>query len=268
MPAVPVTAAIRLKPLFTAQADAHLARVLRQRPLLAFDFDGTLAPIVSRPAAAKVPAATTRRLRALAELLPVAVISGRSIADVNQRLGFKPWQIVGSHGAEVLGDPETVQVTTTLDAARRRLQASAPLLRRAAVTVEDKGASIALHYRRAPDHELASSTIAGVLAGLGPEIHVGDGKMVVNLTAAGANDKAKALRALVRLAGAGAAVFVGDDRNDEPVFAAGEADWLTICVGRERADSQAQYALDSTADMPRLLDRVLSVWRSQSATHR
>lgn len=86
--------------------------------------------------------------------------------------------------------------------------------------------------------------------------------MVVNLTAATANDKAKALRALVRLADAGAAVFVGDDRNDEPVFAAGEPDWLTICVGRELANSQAQYVLDGTAEVPRLLDWLLSVFRS------
>ncbi len=253
---------VRLQPLFTAQADDHLRRVLCQRPLLAFDFDGTLAPIVSRPGAARVPAATGRRLRTLAEQLPVAVISGRSIADVSWRLGFKPWQIVGSHGAEVLDDPATARLSTTLDSARRRLETSAALLRRAAVTVEDKGASIALHYRRSPDHELALNTIAKVLDGLGSEIHVGGGKMVVNLTAAMANDKAKALRTLVRLAGAGAAVFVGDDRNDEPVFSAGEPDWLTVCVGRELANSQAQYLLDSTADMPRLLERLLSVWRS------
>ena len=57
-------------------------------------------------------------------------------------------------------------------------------------------------------------------------------------------------------------MFVGDDRNDEPVFSAGEPDWLTVCVGRELANSQAQYLLDSTADMPRLLERLLSVWRS------
>lgn len=251
-----------LKPLFTALADDHLRRVLRQRPLVAFDFDGTLAPIVSRPQAARVPAATARRLQTLAELLPVAVISGRSIADVGKRLGFTPWQIVGSHGAEVLGNPETARLSATLDTARRRLEASAELLRRAAVTVEDKGASIALHYRRSPDRERALITITEVLDGLGTEIHFGGGKMVVNLTAAMANDKAKALRALLRLAGAGAAVFVGDDRNDEPVFAAGESDWLTICVGRELASSQAQYVLESTADMPRLIDWLASAFRS------
>lgn len=252
----------RLRPLFTVQAEDHLRGVLRRRPLLAFDFDGTLAPIVSRPEAARVPVATARRLQALSELLPVAVISGRSIADVSKRLGFKPWQVVGSHGAEVLDDPETARLSATLDVARRRLEAAAPLLRRVAVVVEDKGASIALHYRRSPDRQQATNTIADVLDGMGPEIHVGAGKMVVNITAAMANDKANALRALVRQAGAGAAVFVGDDRNDEPVFSAGEPDWFTICVGRELADSQAQYVLDDTADMPRLIDWLLSAFRS------
>lgn len=262
MPGPGAPAEVRLRPLFTAQADDHLRSVLRRRPLLAFDFDGTLAPIVSRPEAARVPVATARRLQTLGERLPLAVISGRSIADVSGRLGFKPWQIVGSHGAEVVDDPETARLAATLDVARRRLEAAAALLRRVAVIVEDKGASIALHYRRSPDHGLASNAITDVLDGIGSEIHVGAGKMVVNITAAVANDKAMALRALVRQAGAGAAVFVGDDRNDEPVFAAGEPDWLTICVGRELANSQAQYVLENTADMPRLIDWLLSVLRS------
>ncbi|MFO1286603.1 MAG: trehalose-phosphatase [Rubrivivax sp.] len=86
--------------LFTPQGEAALAALLRRRPLFGFDFDGTLAPIVAEPAAARIPPSVTGRLRLLAELAPVAVISGRAIDDLRQRLGFEPRHVVGSHGAE------------------------------------------------------------------------------------------------------------------------------------------------------------------------
>ena len=58
---------------------------MRLRPLLAFDFDGTLAPIVARPDDARVPDAVSRCLAELAATLPIAIITGRSVADVRAR---------------------------------------------------------------------------------------------------------------------------------------------------------------------------------------
>jgi trehalose 6-phosphate phosphatase len=52
-------------------------------------------------------------------------------------------------------------------------------------------------------------------------------------------------------------VFVGDDVNDEPVFARPEPSWLTVRVGQDDPMSQARYFLDGPADLPRLLDRML-----------
>lgn len=248
-----------MKRLFTADANAELLRVMLLRPLLAFDFDGTLAPIVARPDDAAVPMPTARRLSELAALLPVAVITGRRVADVRPRLGFEPWQVVGSHGAEDPVDPTSGRHVATLDGARALLNDASGALSAAGVRVEDKGASMALHYRLARDRARAEAAIQQVVARLGDEVRARGGKMVVNLTPADANDKALALRQLVQRAGAGAAVFVGDDANDEPVFASDEPDWFTVRVGSPGTASRAAYFLGSTRLMPRLLDAMLGM---------
>ena len=90
----------RMDHLFTPQGEAALAAVMRRDPLLAFDFDGTLAPIVDRPGDASVPDNVSRCLAKLARAHPVAIITGRSIADVRARLGFEPHFVIGNHGAE------------------------------------------------------------------------------------------------------------------------------------------------------------------------
>ncbi|MFO1339254.1 MAG: trehalose-phosphatase, partial [Burkholderiaceae bacterium] len=131
-------------------------------------------------------------------------------------------------------------------------------LREAGVAIEDKHASIALHYRLARDRQQAARVIASALDGLSPALRVFGGKLVTNIASVQAHDKSHALADLVALAGAEAAVFVGDDVNDEPVFARAEPAWLTVRVGRDDPASQARYLLDGLADLPGLLDRMLA----------
>ncbi|WP_028310820.1 trehalose-phosphatase [Derxia gummosa] len=249
-----------MKHLFSPEGEAALADLLRLQPLLAFDFDGTLAPIVARPEDARVAPAVSRRLARLTERWPVAVVTGRQLADVRDRLGFEPGCIVGNHGAENLGDPAAAErLSRALDGARDLLAAQGAALAAAGVSVEDKGQSLALHYRLARDRDRARIEIESLLARTGPELRSFGGKLVFNLVAADAPDKASAVHALVRATGAGAALFAGDDLNDEPVFAAAEPHWLTIKVGHDEAATGARFFLDSPAEMPRLLDRILAV---------
>lgn len=246
-----------MKSLFTPEGEAALAALAPRRALLAFDFDGTLAPIVARPERAQVPLAVTQRLARLAARRPVAILSGRRVEDIRARLDFEPRYVVGSHGAE---DPERAPPADgerVLDPARARLHDAADALRAAGVWVEDKGYSIALHYRLAPDLAAAAATIDRVLAGLGDELRVFGGKRVANLVPAAAADKADALFALMARAGAEVALFVGDDVNDEPVFARAPADWVTVRIERD-ARSQARYFVPSIRELPLLLDRLLA----------
>jgi trehalose 6-phosphate phosphatase len=248
-----------MKHLFSSEGEAALAALMRQRPLLAFDFDGTLAPIVLRPGWARIPTAVAARLARLATRLPVAIVTGRALADVRGRLGFEPQYIIGNHGAE--DDIDAAGAAARADALeplRRSLLAKTEPLAAAGVVVEDKGQSIALHYRlsREPGHALA--LIRQTLASTPAPLHVFAGKMVVNATAQGAPDKAHAVRALLARSGASCALFAGDDENDEPVFASAPSTWLTVRVGRDDRTSSARFYLDSPSEVALLLERALA----------
>ncbi|MGM9487428.1 trehalose-phosphatase [Ideonella sp. YS5] len=248
-----------MKRLFTPEGEAALLHTMQHRPLVAFDFDGTLAPIVARPADARVPAAVAHRLQRLARRLPVAVVSGRQVQDVRQRLLFTPWRVVGNHGAEDdLATAVDEDRAAALAPARAALNAAADHLRAAGVMIEDKGLSFALHYRLASDIGAARHAIEDLLTRLPPGLAAFGGKMVVNIVGALSRDKADAVADLVAASGAPAAVFVGDDINDEPVFERSEPSWLTVRVGQDDPRSKASWFLDGPADLPRLLDRMLA----------
>ena len=233
-----------------------LAAFVRDDPLLAFDFDGTLAPIVSHPDRARVSKPVARELERLSLALPVAVISGRRVADVLPRLGFVPRFVVGNHGAEDPGDPASAHWPSRFDGLRERLARAAQRLTGAGVWVEDKGHSLALHFRQAPDAAVATDRINEVLVDLDPSLRCFGGKLVVNVVCAEAPDKADSLAALMARAGAHSALFVGDDVNDEVVFARHHRHWLCVRVGRDDPQSQADFFLDRSSEMRALLARI------------
>jgi trehalose 6-phosphate phosphatase len=245
-----------VKHVFDPEGRRALAAALQAQPLLAFDFDGTLAPIVQRPDDARVPAEVSQRLDALSRLRPVAVVTGRLVADVSRRLGFSPQFVVGNHGAEDPGRVRGLDVSE-LDGLRARLAAHGPELYAAGVQVEDKRWSLALHYRLAPDRAKAVARIKALLAHLDPSLRTFGGKCVINVVLASAPDKGDAVASLVRRGGCGAAVFVGDDVNDEAVFARALPSWVTVRVGRDDAQSRAGFFLDGHAQMEALLDLML-----------
>ncbi len=85
------------------------------------------------------------------------------------------------------------------------------------------------------------------------------GKCVVNVVAAHAPDKGDAVVALVERAGAAAAVFAGDDVNDEAVFRRAPPHWLTVRVGPLEPTSAARFRLDDNAEVAQMLDRMLTL---------
>ena len=245
-----------MRHLFTPDGERALEAVMRLSPLLAFDFDGTLAPIVARPEEARIPEAVARNLARLAQRLPVAIVTGRQVADVRPRLGFEPRYVIGNHGAE---DPEVgtpSSASQALDALRLRIAARTGPLRDAGVHVEDKRLSLALHYRLAPDPGRAQGEIEDLLQGIEPTLRRFGGKCVVNVVPAALPDKGDAVAALVRRAGVAAAFFVGDDVNDEAVFLRAEPHWLTLRIGRDDPHSRAMFFLDSGAELALVLERM------------
>ncbi len=230
-----------------------LSRLMQQRPLLAFDFDGTLAPIVMHPDEARVPPDVARALAELAVRLPVAVITGRQVLDVRHRLGFQPTHIVGNHGAEDEFDGPDPALVLALQPFRERAERMASRLDPAGVSLEDKGASLAIHYRLAPNPVEARAAIEDLLRELPPGVITEPGKQVVNVLVQGAPDKGDALTRLCRRYGVNAAFYAGDDTNDEPAFLRAAPGWVTTRVGPRLDDSQAGFFLQEQAEMAQAL---------------
>lgn len=217
---------------------AKIRAWLHQRPLLAFDFDGTLAPIVGEPAAAAMAGTTSALLRKLALRQPCVVISGRSRADVGLRLaGIPVWELIGNHGSEPWLDPEPLRRWTG-QAVHFLRQHLAHLV---GVEVEDKGISLSVHYRRAFVRAAAIAAVlqAARMLGTGALIR---GKYVINLLPPNALDKGQALLRVMGQLVQTHAVYVGDDATDEHAFALGcKHGVLGVRVGRRRGSQAALY---------------------------
>ncbi len=204
-------------------ATTSLASDLRECAIL-LDIDGTIVDIAPTPRAAWVPPALRQTLARLQELTggALALVSGRLINDID--LMFAPLQLaaIGGHGAEIRPMPGTDP--------QKRAASLSPELKRALATltrlgpgilVEDKGYSLALHYRLAP--------------GLGPALHSGIARICAELPVGTVNilpgkavfevkpalvSKAVAVRELMKYPPFTHRhpIFIGDDVTDEPVF--------------------------------------------------
>lgn len=223
--------------------------------LLAFDFDGTLAPIVDHPEDARMRPTTRALLKHLAELYPCVVISGRALPDVSARVeGLGLRGVVGNHGVEPWRATRQIH---------RRVREWRPLFENAlgmepGVEIEDKTYSLAIHYRRSRSKKRVRTIIDAVAKDLS-ELRVIGGIEVVNLVPADAPHKGIALereRARLRC---DTAIYVGDDVTDEDVFALDQPGrLLTIRVGR-KLTSRADYYVRSQAEVDRLLRNLLSL---------
>ncbi len=233
---------------------ATLARFTRRRLLVALDFDGTLAPIVADPARAAPRARTRAALRRVAARYPCVVISGRSRRDLLPRLrGLGLRQVIGNHGGEP--SPRARQLRARVR--RWRASLSRSLRGLAGVTIEDKGLSLAVHYRGAPDLARARGRIQDAASRLAGSRTLG-GKCVVNVVPREAAHKGAALEAERLRLGCDAAVYVGDDETDEDVFADRARGRLGIRVGRAAA-SRAGYYLRDQGQVDLLLEALASL---------
>jgi trehalose 6-phosphate phosphatase len=241
---------------FSPEGVACLAAVLAADPLLAFDIDGTLAPIVERPDEARLPDAVQDGLAELAQRYDIAVITGRSVDDARRMLSFTPRYLVGNHGIEGLPGVamRPAEFARTVATWQDALAASEPLAA-AGVTLEDKRYSLSLHYRRATNPAKAHRAIRDAVAGLEPIPRVIPGKAVVNLLPLGAPDKGDAIRALIEQTGCSSVLYVGDDDTDETVFGLNLPSVLTLRV-EPAADSAAALYLRDQCEVLTLIRHI------------
>ena len=196
--------------------------------LIATDYDGTLAPIVSDPAAAYVhPAAITALRRLAGSVGTLAVITGRPAAQAVELGGLAsvPGLIVlGHYGWERWAAGRTAAPATPPGVAEARREL--PGLLRAAgapdgTRTEDKGYALAVHTRGTADPDAALARLRGPLQALAERVGlaVEPGRRVIELRPPGM-DKGVALRELTAERAARSVMFCGDDLGDLPAFAA------------------------------------------------
>ena len=226
--------------------------------LIATDYDGTLAPLVSDPDAVQPHRESIVALTELAEMpqTHVAVISGRALADLGQHLkDLHRAHLIGSHGSEFEAGfatplaPESLELLKRVEDESYRIADQTP-----ATVVERKPAGVAFHYRNAQE-EHAKMAVENLLKSLGGDsnIFVRHGKKVVELTVV-KTDKGQALQLLRQRVGATATVFIGDDVTDEDAFAILTGPDVAIKVGA--GSTAAKYRVPSTPDIARMLAQI------------
>ena len=242
--------------LLSNESGEVLAQFTASSVLVAFDFDGTLAPIVADRGDAQMRARTSELLARVCSLYPCAVISGRSRPDVSARLGPGPIKyVVGNHGLEPGASLDEFEV----EIAQARASLDGTLAGIAGVDVEDKRYSLSVHYRRSRNKRLARSAILAAVAALPVRTRVVNGKLVVNVVPERAPNKGEALLALRDAEQADTALYVGDDVTDEDVFELDQPGrLLTVRVG-ESVNSAARYFLRDQIEIDRLLARLVAL---------
>lgn len=231
---------------------------------LFLDFDGTLAEIVERPDAVTVDPTLPGILTRLQERLggALAIISGRPIAFLDQRLTPHEFDIAGLHGIEhriggKLSPCDPGEHPQLREMVARLNEAVAP---KPGVLVEDKGCSVAIHWRLAPqEKEFALATAHAAVEALGGEYRVQHGKAVAEILPSAAG-KGKVIERFMQQAPyeGRRPIFVGDDLTDENGFKTVNAQGgLSVRIGS--GETIAKTRLATPAD----LRHALAKWASE-----
>jgi trehalose 6-phosphate phosphatase len=243
----------------------HLLAPLLSSTAILLDIDGTLLDLMPTPREVWVPPGLSRTLNGLLERTSgaMALVSGRSLNDIDLIFAPDQFPAVGGHGAEMRlsADSEAVAVhAPPLDKElKRRLATIAKLS--PGILLEDKGYSLALHYRLAPHAEKAIYEAVSLIRADLPNapIEVLPGKCVCEIKHSGFT-KATGVRELMThepFKGR-KPLFIGDDVTDESVFAIlPDFDGVGFSVGHLVRGGAGHF--DAPSDVREFLARLLDV---------
>lgn len=249
-------------------------RLGTEKPAVLLDFDGTLAEIVADPAAAKLVDGAAAVLAELAALCPVAVISGRDLTDLRNRVGVSGIWYAGSHGFDLMAPDGTRHVHDAVPGAEQELARAADELRRrlgdvAGALVEHKRFAVAVHHRN-----VAAGDVGGVVAavhdvGHAAGLRVTSGRRVTELRPDVDWDKGAALRWILRhLDRWVLPIYLGDDLTDEDAFDAVESDGIAIVVRHTESGDRhtaAGFAVTGPREVREYLQRLVESLRAEAA---
>lgn len=244
--------------------DAIVRRIRKHGSILILDFDGVLSPLVKVPSKARISPAALQALAALTREMPVAVVTGRTLADIEKRVGLKGVIYAGSHGLEwrVNGRVHRKKMPRedllVFKSARRSLVRHAKRFPK--LFVEDKRHCLALGYRSLSSAEAKRFRVSA-LAVMEKFVRTGRVRVMDNLytfeiVAASEWTKGECARHIydTRAEENEVAIYIGDGLTDEDAFRA-LIDGITIRVGKSTA-SAAHYYFKSRSGVDRFLHRL------------
>ncbi|MFI5350378.1 MAG: trehalose-phosphatase [Elusimicrobiota bacterium] len=233
----------------------------RPRLLVVLDFDGTLVPMRARPHLARLGAAERATLRCLNRgRSRVAMISGRSVADLRRCVGVPELIYGGTFGLELAGSgwryvhPKALSARETLAALAeglRDLFTDVP-----GVLVEDKGVGLAVHYRNVPANRRRefARRLGHARAAAGRSLRWRLGRLAWEVTPRTDWDKGDAAKLIWRRLGRPYLLVVGDGRFDEPMLRAAHDRGTGVRVGR--GSTEARHRLRDSDAVRRFLRRL------------
>lgn len=243
--------------ILDAEGRKQLAARADTRLLLAFDFDGVLAPLIERRALARIPLRTRRLFSAVADRYPTIVLSGRMYADLEPRLRGIPLRgIYGNFGYERAGCD--ARPSPRIERWAHRL--AAELNDHQGIVIENKRFSLAVHYRDARSRASARRAIARAVRGL-HGARVLEGTLAATILPGVRMHKGSALQGARRALRCTNALYIGDDGTDEDALgSAPPSRLIAIKVGRS-SRTHARFHLEHQSDIDALLQQLLELRR-------
>ncbi len=237
-----------------------------REPFVCLDYDGTLSEIVSDPDAATFVDGAAEALERLAALCPVAILSGRDLADIRDRVGLPGIWYAGSHGFELIGPDGTYRQNDAAAAALPALETAAVELRDdlepiPGARVEHKRFAVAVHYRNVAAEHVAEVAAAAHRRGRQHGLRVTNGRKVVELRPNIDWDKGDVLRWIsdsIHQPGRVVPVYIGDDLTDEDAFDAIRYTGMGIVVRNDEDGGRptaAQFTLRGPREVATFLRR-------------
>ena len=228
---------------------------------LFLDVDGTLLELKNRPSQVVSSRRLIRLLKGLSDSLDgaLALVSGRSIIDLDRIFTPLQFPLIGMHGLEqrlYCGNTMMMGGNEKLNTIKTKMKAFAKVYN--GIFIEDKGASIALHYRQCPQAKNAAFSLVNELLSKNIGLHLVNGKMVYEICTH-KTDKGVGISKLLKTYpfSERIPIFIGDDQTDEAGFEfVNSVGGLSIVVG-ESSNSIAKYRLSSVGEVVSWLEDFL-----------
>ncbi|HUL38487.1 MAG TPA: trehalose-phosphatase [Thermodesulfobacteriota bacterium] len=246
-----------------------------QNLFLFLDYDGTLTPIVSRPELALCPYEVKGHLEKLRDLpgVSLAIISGRSIGDVREKVGVSGITYVGNHGLEI-ENPAGRHKKILASARKREFKQITQNLQNSLKTIpgilfEDKGPILSVHYRNVPQKFFPQvlQIVEAELQQWRKRWKMASGKKVLEIRPNMNFNKGKAVKEILKTFPSQQLlpIYLGDDQTDEDAFRVLKSQGISVFVGMGKLSSEADFFLKSPDEVREFLFRCQEARRAGSS---